>query len=272
MTRGPKLHIKRLNAPSRLMLSKLGGIYAPRSRAGPHKLRESMPLVIVIRNRLKYALTYREAMLIVKNRQVKVDGVIRTDLKFPVGFMDTVSIEKTKEKFRVTYDSKGRFALTRLTKAGEGATKLGRVTKIHTAPRRVPFIQLHDGRTIRYPDPRVRPGDTVVFDTESKRMKDWIKFKVGVLATVTGGANTGRTGEVLDIEKHPGSFDIVHIKDAADNKFATRASNVFVIGPTPSSPLVNLHKSNGIRLSLSEDRKVKLQKNQKKVRKVRAKK
>ena len=69
------------------MLDKLGGVYAPRPSAGPHKLRESLPLVIFLRNRLKYALTNCEVKKIVMQRLIKVDGKIRTDPNYPAGFM-----------------------------------------------------------------------------------------------------------------------------------------------------------------------------------------
>ncbi len=60
---------------------------APRPSPGPHKLRECMPLIIFLRNRLKYALNGDEAKKIVKKRLIKVDGKVRTDLTFPAGFM-----------------------------------------------------------------------------------------------------------------------------------------------------------------------------------------
>lgn len=69
------------------MLDKLGGKYAPHPSAGPHKLRECLPLCIFIRNRLKYALSGREVSLIVKQRLVKVDNKVRTDETYPAGFM-----------------------------------------------------------------------------------------------------------------------------------------------------------------------------------------
>lgn len=47
---------------------------------------------------------------------------------------------------------------------------------------------------------------------------------------VTGGANLGRIGVITNRERHPGSFDVVHVKDANGNSFATRLSNIFVIG------------------------------------------
>jgi len=109
MARGPKKHLKRLNAPKTWMLDKLGGVYAPRPSTGPHKLRESLPLTIFLRNRLKYALTGSEVTKIVKQRLIKVDGKVRTDPTYPTGFMDVVQIEKTNENFRLIYDVKGRF-------------------------------------------------------------------------------------------------------------------------------------------------------------------
>jgi len=111
MGRGPKKHMKRLAAPRHWMLSKMGGIYAPRPSPGPHKLNECVPLVLILRNRLKYALTRREVVMIAMRRLVKVDHKVRTDPNYPAGFQDVVSIEKTGEMYRLLYDVKGRFVL-----------------------------------------------------------------------------------------------------------------------------------------------------------------
>lgn len=71
------------------MLDKLGGVFAPRPSTGPHKLRESLPLVIFLRNRLKFALNGQEVKKIVMQRLIKVDGKVRTDTNYPAGFMGT---------------------------------------------------------------------------------------------------------------------------------------------------------------------------------------
>jgi len=77
------------------MLDKLTGVYAPRPRQGPHKLRECLPLQLVLRNKLKYALTGRECDIILgdKDNHVKVDNKVRRDKKYPVGLMG-ISIRK----------------------------------------------------------------------------------------------------------------------------------------------------------------------------------
>lgn len=257
MARGPKLHLKRLNAPSHWMLDKLGGIFAPRPRAGPHKLRECLPLLLIIRNRLKYALTYREAMMILKQRFLKVDNKVRTDPKYPAGFMDVITIERTGDKFRLLYDTKGRFVLHRISDQ-ELEYKLCKVKKIAMGPRRRPYLNTHDGRTIKYPDPKLKRGDTVIINMETGKVKEWLRFKPGCLVMVTAGGNTGRVGELLTRDRHPGSFDIVHVKDSSGATFATRVDNVFVIGPSPTEPLITLPKDKGVRLSLVDDRERRL--------------
>ena len=75
--------------------------------------------------------------------------------------------------------------------------------------------------------------------------------------TVTGGNNIGRVGTLNHLEKHPGSYEIVHIRDAEGNSFATRLSNVFVIGQG-KKPLIKLPKYGGQRMTLIAERNSKI--------------
>jgi|EP00937_MAST-01D_sp_MAST-1D-sp2_P001214 ribosomal protein S4E len=252
MARGPKKHLKRLSAPKHWMLGKMDGTWAPRPSSGPHKMRESLPLILILRNRLKYALTHKESVQICMEKLVKVDGRVRTDIGFPAGFMDVVSIPKSGDNFRLLYDTKGRFVLHRIADE-EPKYKLCRVAKQELTTKGVPFITTHDGRTIRYPNPKIRVNDTVKVDVNTGRAIDFIKFEPGNLCMITGGRNTGRVGTLQHIEKHPGSFHIGHIKDSAGNIFATRLGNVFQIGKD-GRPWVSLPKGKGIKLSILEER------------------
>jgi len=252
MARGPKKHLKRLHAPKHWMLDKLGGVFAPKPSAGPHKTRECLPLMIFLRNRLKYALTYQEVKKILFQRLIKIDGQVRTDKTYPAGFMDVISIERTGENFRLIYDVKGRFAVHRIS-AEEAKYKLCKVRKVAVGPKGVPYVTTHDGRTIRYPDPLVKVNDTVKYDIASGKIEDFIKFDSGNLCMITGGRNLGRVGVVTHRERHPGSFDIVHIRDAVGHTFATRLNNVFIIGKS-NKAWVSLPRGKGVKLSIAEER------------------
>jgi small subunit ribosomal protein S4e len=252
MARGPKKHLKRFNAPNHWMLDKLSGRYAPRPSTGPHKLRECIPLVVFLRNRLKYALTADEVKKIVKQRLIKVDGKVRTDSTYPAGFMDVVTIDKTGENFRLLYDVKGRFTVHRIM-TEEAKYKLGKVKRVALGHKGVPYCVTHDGRTIRYPDPAIKVNDAVRIDIASGKITDHIKFDVGNLCMVTGGRNLGRVGVITNRERHHGSFDIIHVKDSLGHTFATRFTNVFVIGKG-NRAMVSLPKQKGVRLSIAEER------------------
>merc|ERR1711942_509870 len=145
---------------------------------------------------------------ICKQRLIKIDGKLRTDPKFPTGFMDVIQIEKTGENFRIIYDVKGRFIVHRIT-AAEAKYKLCRVREVKTGPKNVPFLYTSDGRTIRFPDPAVRV------------------------------------------------HDIVHVKDSNGHVFATRLAYVFVIGKG-NKPYISLPKGKGIKLSIAEERDMRL--------------
>uniref|UniRef100_A0A2K5QFP0 40S ribosomal protein S4 n=1 Tax=Cebus imitator TaxID=2715852 RepID=A0A2K5QFP0_CEBIM len=230
MAHGPKKHLKRVAAPKHWMLDKLTGVFAPHPSTSPHKLRECLPLIIFLRNRLKYALTGGEVKKICMQRFIKIDGKVRTDITYPAGFMDVISIDKTGENFCLIYDTKCCFAV-----------------------HRIPHLVTHDARTIRYPDPLIKVNDTIQIDLETGKITDFIKFDTGNLCMVTGGANLGRIGVITNRERHPGSFDVVHVKDANGNSFATRLSNIFVIGKG-NKPRISLPRGKGIRLTIAEER------------------
>jgi len=261
MARGPKKHLKRLNVPKHWMLSKMEGIWAPRPSQGPHKLRESLPLILILRNRLKYALTGKETKMICIEKHVKVDGKVRTDPNYPAGFMDVVEIPKAADQFRLLYDSKGRYVLHRISD-DEKKFKLCRVRSNTLTQKKVPVVVTHDGRTIRYPDPDCREHDTVKVDIATGKILSLLKFEVGKVAIITKGNSTGSIGVITRVEKHPGSFDIVTLRNAAGSIFSTRKENVFVIGNASAvageegKTEISLPKGKGIKLSILEERDV----------------
>lgn len=185
--------MKRLNAPSHWNLGKMTGVWAPKPSPGPHKMRECLPICIVLRDRLKYALTNKECVQICMERCVKVDGKVRTDHNFPAGFMDIIELEKSGDRFRLLFDTKGRFVLHRVNK-DEATYKLCRVQKTFITSNKIPVAVTHDGRTIRYPNPDVKTNDSIKIDIATGKMSDIIAFKLGSMVMLTKGRNVGRVG------------------------------------------------------------------------------
>merc|ERR1711865_157889 len=142
--------------------------------------------ILILRNRLKYALNGAETNAILQQRLIKVDGKVKVDKTYPCGFMDVLDIDKTDEHFRLIYDSKGRFVMHRITKE-ESSYKLCKVRQMKLGDKKIPHIVTHDGRTIRYPDPMVKELDSVVVDVATNKIKDYIKFDSGNVCMIGKG-------------------------------------------------------------------------------------
>jgi len=253
--RGVYKHLKRIHAPKSWMLSKVGGIWAMKPSQGPHKLRECIPLSLLLKTKLRLALNGKEAKLIVKAREgnISIDGKVRTDPKYPVGIMDIVTINKTGSNYRVNFDVKGRWRLVRISKE-EAKYKLCKITRRNMGPKKIPFITTSDGRTLRFPNPHIKEHDTIKLNLENNEIVDYYKYKIGAHVLIVGGNNIGRTGVIEKIEKHPGSYEIVYIKDSAGKDFSTRLTNIFITGD--QRPEIPVEKYNTL-LSIIEERKLK---------------
>jgi len=82
-------------------------------------------------------------------------------------------------------------------------------------------------------------------------------FQKNAICMITGGHNIGRVGSIEKVERHPGSFDIVHVHDARENHFSTRRENIFILGK--GKAWVSLPKTAGIKATVIEDRKARLE-------------
>lgn len=195
--------------------------------------------------------------MILMNKLVQVDGKVKMDTKYPAGFMDVITINRTDQNFRLLYDVKGRFTLLKISPEA-AQYKLCKVVKTALGRGGVANIVTHDGRTIRFPDPEIKVGDTVKIDLArdcKKTIVEFYKFQIDALVMVVQGRNRGRVGRIRKIEKHPGAYNIAHVVDDKEHVFATRLNNVFVIGSNKSQ--VKLPAGNGVKLTVLEERKQK---------------
>lgn len=99
-------------------------------------------------------------------------------------------------------------------------------------PKGVPYIVTHDGRTIRFPNPKIKINDTIKLNLKTNEIMDVYKFEIGAYCMITKGNNIGRCGQISKVEKHEGSYEIIHVKDDEGQEFSTRLENVFISGKT----------------------------------------
>merc|ERR1712159_515351 len=190
-----------------------------------------------------------------KENQVLIDNKIRRDRKFPVGLMDVVSIPKTKDNYRMLYDVKGRFCLTKI-KEKESEFKLCKVKKRLMGQNKIPYLVTHDARTLRFPHPDIKVFDVVKVNLASGAIEDTLPLEVGNNVLVTGGANRGRVGLITNRTKIQGAFDMIAVKDKTGHSFNTRIDNCFVIGKGEATNIA-LPRDKGLKKTIIEEQEAK---------------
>lgn len=253
MARGPRKHFKRIRAPKSWLMDKMGGVFAVRPSEGPHPLRESIPLQVVLRDKLHFARTGREVDVILHQKEglVHIDKKVRRNPKYPVGLMDVIDLPKVGTSYRVLYDVKGRFVFVKIKKP-EAAFKLCKIEKKQVGANGVTYLVTHDGRTLRFANREVTMNDTVKLNLDNGEITERYPMVVNNLAYVMNGSNRGRIGIVNHIAHFDGNHDLVTLKDVKGHLFTTRSSYVFMIGNGNNSA-ITLPKQNGIKLTIAEE-------------------
>jgi small subunit ribosomal protein S4e len=219
-------HLKRLAAPIAMRVARKNFYWVAKPNPGAHPLLRSVSLVVLLRDHLAIAGTAREAAAILSAGEVKVDGREVSDGKFAVGLMDVVSIEKTKQHFRIMLDGHGRLTPLKIS-AEEAKWKLARVENSRTIKGGVSQYNLHDGRNIQTTKARYKPGDTLQIEVPSQKVMSTFEFKQGATALIISGTHTGQLARVGAIEVVRSSRpNIVKFEEG----ISTIRPNVFVVG------------------------------------------
>jgi small subunit ribosomal protein S4e len=222
--------LKRRAAPRTWTVPRKGTKWIKRPAPGPHAQDQSMPLLLVLRDVRKIAATAREARLLLRSGQVRVDGRVVNDLARGLGLMDTISFgAPLNEHFRLLKDRRGKLTLVSIP-AAEAQMKLGRVRFRHTVRGGKVEVTLHDGRNLLVtPDSPWHVGDSLRLELPAQKVVGHYQLTPGHLAYVSGGSHVGEVARVERIEIRNGPQpNLVHFKEG----FSTVKEYVFVIGDT----------------------------------------
>ena len=242
--KGERGHLKRKPAPKMWPIHRKEAVWTVMPKPGPHSLSRSLPLVLIVRDMLKFAKTSKEAKKIISQEKITVNGKVRRDERFLVGLMDVISILDAKKSYRVLPSRKGLFLHP--IKSSEAAFKLCRIEDKTVVKGGHMHLDLHDGTSslISVNDPQKPAEDTyqtldvLKLSVPDRELLGHTKLTVGAPAIVIGGKNIGKVGKVTTIEKKPNQKRrdlLVTIEDKNGDKFQTILDFVFILGDSKSS-------------------------------------
>ncbi len=243
---GGRRHLRSFAIPGFWPIPRKEQFWAPKPSPGPHPVERSLPLLVVIRDILKYAGTSREARRIIGRGAIMVDGKPRKDYTYPVGLMDVIEIPETGEAYRVIPFPGSFFKLHPIPRE-EASFKLCRIEDKSTVKGGHVQLHFHDGRNhlIRVSDPtnpvedKYRTLGTVKLAIPIQEILDYVPLENGKLAIVTSGRNVGRVGRIVEVKPGLRRYRrIVTLEDSRGETFQTSLNYIFVIGD--EKPLISL--------------------------------
>lgn len=223
-------HMKRLKSPRTLQLHRKEDTWTIHPSPGPHPVKESIPLGILIRDYLQLCNTRREARRILSQGSILVDGIIRRDLQFPVGLMDIISIPDAKKYYRLVYNKRGNLSLVPIS-ASDAEWKLRRIEKKTTMKENKTQINFHDGTNMIAEKDSYQVGDVLKMKLEDHKVTDVFSRKKGTISFIIGGSHIGEMATLDKISVIKSSKPNV-AKMTGDQPFMTLEKYVFPIGKT----------------------------------------
>lgn len=220
-------HLKRLAAPPHLKIMVKETVFTVSPSPGPHPKYECIPLLLIVRDYLRYAERGEEAKKIINQGKILVDGKPVKDYKFPVGLMDIVSVPDTGENFRVLPIYGRGLDLVEVSKEESGFKLCKIIRKMHV-PRGCLQVTLHDGRNIIFKEisDAVRgymTKDTLKISLPNQVILGYLKLEEDKYGLLIKGPKQGLHGKIIEIKR-----DVVY----------------------PAKPLVKLSTSRGEVISI----------------------
>lgn len=188
---------------------------------GPHAMKNSLPLAVVVRDVLKLAATAKEARHIIKAAKVLVDGRPRRDVKYGLGPMDLLEIRDVGTWRAVP----GKKLCLVKTSGQDSKLKLCKITGKKNVRGGKLQIHFHDGRTM-LSENKWSVGDTLLLEMPEQKVVNHFKFEPGAIVLLTKGNRAGTIARLSRIERNLGRVWV----EAGNKEFEAPMDSVFVIG------------------------------------------
>ncbi len=192
-------YLKRYLIPAFWPVNKKENKWVARPRAGPHRIKESIPLHILIRDAFNLTDNIPETKKIIKSGAILVDKRKRKDTKYPVGFMDVIEIPSIKKSYRIMLNEKGLYPEE--IKDEENSKKLCIIRRKKMIKNAKVQISLHDGRNIIVPKGEYKVRDSVLISLPDQKIVKHFKFEKGADSFIIAGKNRGTSGKIEDIKE-----------------------------------------------------------------------
>ena len=189
-------HLKSLRTSKIWPIKRKVTKFTTRPSPGTRRIEDAVSLNFVLRDMLDLTKTMRETKKVLQQKTVLVNGVVRTDHRFPVGVLDTIDIQPSKEQYIILFSTSGKLMAKKVKTPLSG--RLAQVVNKTMLKGKKVQLNFHDGTNIILDKNGYNTSDTVMI--EKNKITKHVKFEKGATAYLVGGKHKGKTATIVEVK------------------------------------------------------------------------
>ncbi len=226
-------HLKRLAAPKSWCIERKTFKFTVKPLPGRHKISESMPLLCIIRDILKYCDTTKECKKILNSGAILLNGSVVKEYKLSIGLFDVLSIPKIEDYYLITFDARRKIKLNKIT-SENAKFRLVRIQNKTIVKNGKIQLNCHDGTNVLVSENKYHTKDTLKISIPEQSILEHYPFEIGSVAYITGGSQCSTIAKIKNYYiMRSSQKNIVEFED-----FSTIEDYVFVVGK--DAPVISL--------------------------------
>jgi small subunit ribosomal protein S4e len=203
--KGGRTTVKRQLAPVFWDIHRKQGRFIVRTHPGTHAKKYAYSIGVILRDVLKVTKNMHEAKKIVNAGKVKIDNIIRYNVNFAVGLMDTIELVSSQQKVYRLVPSKSLLLSPIEISDDEKTLKLLKIKNKSIIKGNKIQYGFHDGKTV-ISEAIYSVGDTCLVKVPELEIIETLKLQSDCLAILTRGDNAGSIGKIQEIKE--GTFSL----------------------------------------------------------------
>ncbi len=203
--KGGRTTVKRQLAPVFWDINRKQGRFITRTYPGTHAKKYAYSIGVILRDVLKVTKNMHEAKKIVNSGKVKIDNIIRYNVNFAVGLMDTIESVSSQQKDYRLVPRKSLLLYPIEISDNEKTLKLLKIKNKSIIKGNKIQYGFHDGKTI-ISEAIYSVGDTCLVKVPELEIIETMKLQSNCLAILTRGDNAGSIGKIKEIKE--GTFSL----------------------------------------------------------------
>jgi len=167
-----------------------------------HNKKESIPLVVVLRDVLKFVRNKKELKRLLNEKQVLINHKEIRETNYPVCLFDIISFPEIKKNYKVGLSEHKKMIFEEVSDK-ESETKIYKVINRKILPKGKIQLNLIQGKNI-ITDEKVKIGGSVVLNLKDNKIAKIISLEKDRIAFALKGEHTGSSGKIIDIMERGG--------------------------------------------------------------------